>query len=64
MELDEINAKWLKYSAGISFRDETEFRVVRDAYKDAYIDGYVNGHNIGNVLGIANTAIDKAMKYD
>ena len=64
MELDAIKTKWLKYSQGISFRDETEYRLALEAFKFAYIDGYVTGHNIGKVEGIANNVIDKAMKYD
>lgn len=64
MDLDSVLNKWLKYSSGIAFRDETECRVATEAFKNAWIDGYVTGHQIGKVEGIANTVIDKAMKYD
>ena len=64
MDLDAIRSKWMTYSQGIHFRDEAEYRVCKEAYESAYLDGYLTGHNIGNVVGIANTAIDKAMKYD
>lgn len=64
MDLDAIMTKWLKYSQGIAFRDETECRLATEAFKNAYIDGYITGHNIGKVEGIANNVIDKAMKYD
>lgn len=64
MDLDAVRTKWFKYSSGIAFRDETEHRLAKEAFENAYIDGYITGHNIGVVEGIANTAIDKAMKYD
>lgn len=64
MDLDAIRAKWFKYSAGIAFRDETEHRLAMAAFEHAFIEGFVTGHNIGEVRGIANTVIDKAMKYD
>lgn len=64
MDLDAIRAKWFKYSSGIAFRDETEHRLAMAAFERAFIEGFITGHNIGEVRGIANTAIDKAMKYD
>jgi len=64
MDLDAIRAKWFKYSSGIAFRDEAEHRVAKEAFENAFMDGYLTGHNIGEVKGIANTVIDKAMKYD
>lgn len=64
MDLDAVRAKWFKYSSGIAFRDEAEHRLAKEAFEHAYLDGYITGHNIGEVKGIANTAIDRAMKYD
>ncbi len=64
MDLDAVRLKWLTYSQHLTFRDEAEHRSVYEAFERAYIDGYLTGHNIGRVQGIANTVIDKAMKYD
>jgi hypothetical protein len=64
MDLDAVRAKWSAYSQGIHFRDEAEYRLSKEAFEAAFIDGFISGHLTGEVIGIANTAIDKAMKYD
>lgn len=64
MDLDAVLTKWLNYSRGIAFRDEAECRLATEAFKAAWMDGYITGHQLGKVEGIANTVIDKAMKYE
>lgn len=64
MNLDDVRAKWVMYSSGIHFRDEAEHRVSKEAFESAYVDGYVAGHTIGKLEGLAQDAINKAMKYE
>lgn len=64
MNLDVIRTKWAIYSKGLSIDNEKELNSVREAFEYAWREGYIEGHNLGNVIGIANSAIDRAMKYE